>query len=311
MRSSLPMPKNGVMVSGCMHTPTTVDARLRRRGPHGLVDDARARRSPRTRAAAWPPPTRVHASNAGSTAGSTASCAPMVERERAARRREVGGDDRLDALQLQRGDDGQADRTAAEHERAVARLDARAVHARAGRRPSARSARRAAGRARSAPRRASAPTAACARRSPTAARCCRRGRGCRAIVSMIGIDVTIVPGAGPVVSGPDSSTSAENSWPMKMSRSRSGRMRFADGGHAAHLGRPARASSPPCLAKCRSDPQMPQAFTSHEHLAEVGLGLGDVVADEQLPVAQGSRPHDFAASVGRSVSSTCDSGWRS
>ncbi len=36
-----------------------------------------------------------------------------------------------------------------------------------------------------------------------------------------GIEVTTVPGAGASVSGPASSTSALNSWPMKMSRFRS------------------------------------------------------------------------------------------
>ena len=40
-------------------------------------------------------------------------------------------------------------------------------------------------------------------------------------VSVIGTDVTSVPGAGPSVSGPTSSTWPLNSWPMKTSCARS------------------------------------------------------------------------------------------
>ncbi len=45
-----------------------------------------------------------------------------------AQRREVGRDDRFDALQRERRDRGEADRAAAQHDRAVARLDLRLVH---------------------------------------------------------------------------------------------------------------------------------------------------------------------------------------
>ena len=168
----------------------------------------------------------------------------------------------LDALQLQRRDHREADRAAAEHERALARRDAPTGSPRGGRPPSARSARRGEGRGRSGPRAAAAPRAASARRSRRASCCCRRSGRSPVIDSRIGIEVTSVPGASDSVSLPTSSTSAENSWPMNTSRERSifGGSAPMDG-HALASPRRGRASAPPCFAKCRSEPQMPQACT--------------------------------------------------
>ena len=105
---------------------------------HADHDDLRAAAARRCRASSmmpgtpmaskttsgWPPPTAAHASNAGSSAGSTTSWAPIV----AASARRAGEKSAATIgsmpLQLQRGDDGEADRPAAEHERALARLDA-------------------------------------------------------------------------------------------------------------------------------------------------------------------------------------------
>jgi hypothetical protein len=89
----------------------------------------------------------------------------------------------------------------------------------------------------------------------------------------MGIDVTSVPGADETVSGPISSTSAENSWPMKTSWSRS-----IAGPTPSALTPPissVRASmSAPCLAKWRSLPQMPQAFTCTSTCPNPGTGSG-------------------------------------
>jgi hypothetical protein len=93
-------------------------------------------------------------------------------------------------------------------------------------------------------------------------------------VSRIGIEVTSEPGAGASVSGPISSTSAENSWPMKMSASKS-----SSGGSPPIEGMPL-ISLPsaiicwPCLAKCRSLPQMPHAFTCTSTCPKAGSGSG-------------------------------------
>ena len=89
----------------------------------------------------------------------------------------------------------------------------------------------------------------------------------------MGIDVTIVPAAGATVSGPTSSTSAENSWPMYTSWLRS------SSGPDSMIGMPPiclpRASmSAPCLAKCRSDPQIPQALTCTSTWPNPGVGSG-------------------------------------
>ena len=74
--------------------------------------------------------------------------------------------------------------------------------------------------------------------------------------------------ARPSVSGPSSTTSAENSWPITKSRVRV----------------EARARAPPSSATasrlsawcsvCRSEPQMPQARTATERIARPGTGSG-------------------------------------
>ncbi|SKU23966.1 Uncharacterised protein [Mycobacteroides abscessus subsp. abscessus] len=87
----------------------------------------------------------------------------------------------------------------------------------------------------------------------------------------IGIEVTAVPGAGACVRGPASITSAANSWPMKTSAPKST--------PSVRLGMPdiclvSAMARAPCLAKCRSDPQMPQADTLTSTCPSPGVGLG-------------------------------------
>jgi hypothetical protein len=77
---------------------------------------------------------------------------------------------------------------------------------------------------------------------------------------MIGTDVTTVPGAGPSVIGPTSRTRPQNSWPMKTSRERSGGVRPTSG--TPSMRAPTSIICGANLAKCRSDPQIPQAATS-------------------------------------------------
>ena len=106
MFSSLPMPKNGVIGVG-LHAHADDDEA----GAGGGAGRRTSSMIPGTPMASKttsgrPPPTRAHASNAGSVAGSTASWAPMV----AASARRAGEKSAATIgsmpLQLQRGDDG-------------------------------------------------------------------------------------------------------------------------------------------------------------------------------------------------------------
>lgn len=75
-----------------------------------------------------------------------------------------------------------------------------------------------------------------------------------------GSDVTRVPGAGASVPGPASRTSALNSWPMNTSLPRSTGSPPCTG--IPVISRVSRTIWSPCLAKCRSEPQIPQALTA-------------------------------------------------
>src|SRR5438105_6008750 len=76
----------------------------------------------------------------------------------------------------------------------------------------------------------------------------------------IGIDTTTSPGATPAVSGPSSSTSTANSWPITMSRSGSKpNSDMGSPGRLAATSRDREAMRWACLRVCRSEPQMPQA----------------------------------------------------
>ncbi len=122
------MPTSGWISSDCMHTPTT-----RMRASLGAMRMAcpiipgTPTASKITNGLDRSPPSR-HASIAGVSRGSTTTSAPI--RSASARRRggEVGGDDRADAQAAQLGDARQADRSAAEHDRAVTDGDAALGH---------------------------------------------------------------------------------------------------------------------------------------------------------------------------------------
>ena len=111
---------------------------------------------------------------------------------------------------------------------------------------------------------------------------CRRGPASPSTSSMTGTDVTIVPAAGPSVSGPTSSTSTGE---LVAHEDVAGEVERR---HAPEIGvpsiRPPSSSIvAPCCTKWRSDPQMPHAFDLDEHLTRTGPGIGDVVADEHPP----------------------------
>ena len=117
--------RTGVIVSGSMHTPTTDDAGAARAPAQRLVDDPghadRLEHHERPAAA----DARATRRTAGSARGSTTSWAPIC----AASARRAGEKSAATIgstpRSLQRGDHREADRAAAEHEGAVARLDAR------------------------------------------------------------------------------------------------------------------------------------------------------------------------------------------
>ena len=233
-----------------------------------------------------PPPARVHASKAGSVGRVDDLGGAHRGGERPAGGREVGGDDGVDALELQRADHGQPDRAAAEHERALAGLRCALLFT--AWRPTAIGSVSAACR-KSRPfghlERASAPRAACARRSRRRRRCCRRSARTPPIgVSRIGIDVTSVPAAGATVSGPDLEhlgrrtrgpctrrwLEVELGGPVAHDR------------HAAHLLAEREHRRRRAWRSAGRDPQMPHAFTCTSTCAEAGRRVGHVVLHVDL-----------------------------
>src|SRR5215510_4007503 len=99
----------------------------------------------------------------------------------------------------------------------------------------------------------------------------------------VGREHTRVPAlSARVVSGPCSTISAQNSWPMTTSR-----LRSMTRGLPERLEISTKRSA--CLRACRSEPQIPAGQRTHEHLAWTGLGRRNV-ADHQGPVA-----HDHGA----------------
>ncbi|OOK75764.1 alcohol dehydrogenase zinc-binding domain protein [Mycobacterium kansasii] len=88
--------------------------------------------------------------------------------------------------------------------------------------------------------------------------------------SNTGIDVTNVPGGWVSVSGPASSISALNSWPMKTSLFRSTSRRPAP----RVISSVSASISSPCAAKCRSEPQIPHASTLTSTWPGPGAGSG-------------------------------------
>ncbi len=139
----------------------------------------------------------------------------------ASRGRIVSRDNGFHAPVAKPGDDRDADRPAAQAPVRSHRAGSSTCSPREGRRPSARSGRRAARPARWGWVSAAAPTAASARHSRRSSCWSTQSVRHRCRTSSTGREVTSVPGVGASVSGPASSTSALNSCPMKMSRSRS------------------------------------------------------------------------------------------
>ena len=264
------MPKNGVIASGCMHTPTTTMRLCVGATPQHLVDHPGHADRPRTRRAG----------------GRRRRARPGLERrlvrrvddlvgahrrgQRAAGRREVAGDDRLDAAQAQGGDDGEADGSAAEHEGAVAGADARLVDGvqadrhRLGERGVAWV--EAVGHLEQQQRRQQHPLAVPAR-------------------EQVGVGEVLDAGrrehdrhrrddradGGPSVSGPSSTTSPENSWPMKTSPARSGGVP-PEVRRRPPSATPTSSIAAPWSTKCRSDPQIPHALTSTSTWPAPGRG---------------------------------------
>ncbi len=274
MLSSLPIPKNGVIVSGSMHTPTTTiraRAGADRRASSMMPGTPMASNTTSGRPPTGPRPGRRRPAR---RAGRPTSWAPICRASARRAGEKSDGHDRLDAPQAaaRRSRPGRPDRSRAPARRRPAAMPDRFTAWS----PTAIGSVRAAWRGVEPVGHldaASAPTAASARRSRRRPRCCRRSAARRSSSAGSGSTSRSCPAAGPTVSGPTSSTSAANSWPMKTSRSRSSARRCR-GRACPPSPRSGRASSAPCLAKCRSEPQMPHALHLHEHLAEPGHGLG-------------------------------------
>ena len=196
--------------------------------------------------------------------------------------REVGGQHRPVAPALERGDDGQPDRAAADDQAGLPGLQAGQSHGvlahgqglgQRGQVGVERVGHRAAG---------AAPGGPCARPARPGRRWSSRSAPRRSGPRMIGTEQTRVPtGRVAAVSGPCSTISAQNSWPKTQSAP------------ASSAGTPTESISPVKWPKsasaCRSDPQMPAESERTTTWPEEGTGSGTSPTTNRPPLVTAAR----------------------